>query len=309
MDTRLQHRLYLVAKRVYLFQLGWSLAVVWLVAALTGWGLLKGAEQIALPKSSVWIWLGVTAAATIVTMIMLRLRYRDLGAIAARVEREFPALNQRLITAVSLRPNAASGKFGYLQRSVISEAIRHDFTSGWHSLIPSNRMFVSWCSSLLGLLCVSGMALAMMRLPESVRNRPALVKEVAATNAPPVVLPGNASIERGSSVIVTAKFESKVPDAVWLVHNAKPGAGEVRLAMKRSLNDPIFAAYLYDVQEALQYRVEFGGERSETYQLSLYLSIPPWCELMRSLSIRVTRSWNRKQLQIRGACRLRWERS
>ena len=72
MDTRLQHRLYLVAKRVYLFQLGWSLAVVWLVAALTGWGLLKGAEQIALPKSSVWIWLGVTAAATIVTMIMLR---------------------------------------------------------------------------------------------------------------------------------------------------------------------------------------------------------------------------------------------
>ena len=220
MDTRLQHRLYLVAKRVYLFQLGWSLAVVWLVAALTGWGLLKGAEQIALPKSSVWIWLGVTAAATIVTMIMLRLRYRDLGAIAARVEREFPALNQRLITAVSLRPNAASGKFGYLQRSVISEAIRHDFTSGWHSLIPSNRMFVSWCSSLLGLLCVSGMALAMMRLPESVRNRPALVEEVAATNAPPVVLPGNASIERGSSVIVTAKFESKVPDAVWLVHNA-----------------------------------------------------------------------------------------
>ena len=72
-------------------------------------------------------------------------------------------------------------------------------------------MFVSWCSSLLGLLCVSGMALAMMRLPESVRNRPALVEEVAATNSPPVVLPGNASIERGSSVIVTAKFESKVP--------------------------------------------------------------------------------------------------
>ena len=44
MDTRLQQRLTLVARRLYFFQVGWSLAVVWIVAAAIGWGLLRVAN-------------------------------------------------------------------------------------------------------------------------------------------------------------------------------------------------------------------------------------------------------------------------
>jgi len=93
MDTRLQHRLYLVAKRLYLFQLGWSLAAVWLLAVIVGWGLLQVAQQSGLPKSVSWIWLSVTVAASVVTMRLLKLRYRNLTQIASRVESQFPALN------------------------------------------------------------------------------------------------------------------------------------------------------------------------------------------------------------------------
>ena len=268
MDTRLQHRLYLVAKRLYLFQLGWSLALVWLLAVVAGYGLLQVAQQSGLPKSVIWTWLGLTAAATLATMLLLKLRHRDLTQIASRLEDQFPALNQRLITAVSLRPNASNGKFGYLQRSVISEAIRHDFSSGWHVVVPSNRMAMSWCSSLLGLGCVGVMAIALLNAPSRSRSLAALDSEAVAKSNLPIILPGDASVERGSSVIVTAKFEKKVPDAVWLVHSAN--AGEVRLAMKRSLNDPIFAAYLYDLKDPLKYRVEYDGKKSDSYQITVF---------------------------------------
>ena len=268
MDTRLQHRLYLVAKRLYLFQLGWSLALVWLLAVVAGYGLLQVAQQSGLPKSVIWTWLGLTAAATLATMLLLKLRHRDLTQIASRLEDQFPALNQRLITAVSLRPNASNGKFGYLQRSVISEAIRHDFSSGWHVVVPSNRMAMSWCSSLLGLGCVGVMAIALLNAPSRSRSLAAMDSEAVAKSDLPIILPGDASVERGSSVIVTAKFEKKVPDAVWLVHSAN--AGEVRLAMKRSLNDPIFAAYLYDLKDPLKYRVEYDGKKSDSYQITVF---------------------------------------
>ena len=268
MDTRLQHRLYLVAKRLYMFQLGWSLALVWLLAVLAGWGLLQVAQQSGLPRSVTWTWLSVTAAATCATMLLVKFRYRDLTQIASRVESEFPALNQRLITAVSLRPIAPNGKFGYLQRSVISEAIRHDFSSGWHAIVPSNRMAISWCSNLLGLGCLGAMAFALMNAPSNQRSLAAMNSEAVAKSDLPIILPGDASVERGSSVIVTAKFEKKIPDEVWLVHTA--GAGEVRLPMKRSLNDPIFAVYLYDLKDPLKYRVEYDGKKSDSYEITVF---------------------------------------
>ena len=268
MDTRLQHRLYLVAKRLYLFQLGWSLALVWLLAVIVGWGLLQIALQNGLPKSMMWTWLSVTALASLATMLAVKLRYRDLTRIASRVESQFPALNQRLITAASLRPNTSNGKFGYLQRSVISEAIRHDFSSGWHALVPSSRMALSWCSNLLALGCLGAMAIALMNAPSGTSSSAALDSEAVAKNELPIILPGDASVERGSSVIVTAKFERKIPDEIWLLHTS--GAGEVRLPMKRSLNDPIFAAYLYDLKDPLTYRIVHDGKKSDSYQITVF---------------------------------------
>jgi hypothetical protein len=268
MDTRLQHRLYLVAKRLYLFQLGWSLAAIWLLAVLAGWGLLQVARESGMPKGAVWIWLGVTAAVSLLSILLIKRRYRDLTQIAARVEQEFPALNQRLITAVNLRPHAPNGNFGYLQRTVISEAIRHDFSNGWYALVPSSRMALSWCSNFLGLGCLAAMTIALFNSPPNANALLAHDSESVAKSELPIILPGNAAVERGSSVIVTAKFEKKIPDEVWLVHSGT--AGNVRLAMKRSLNDPIFAAHVYDVKEPLKYSVEYDGKKTETFEITVF---------------------------------------
>ncbi len=268
MDTRLQHRLYLVAKRLYLFQLGWVLAAVWLLAVVVGWGLLQVAEQSGIPRSAAWIWLGITAVASLLTMRVVKSKYHDLTQIASRVESQFPSLNQRLITAVNLRPVSPDGKFGYLQRSVISEAIRHDFSSGWHSIVPSNRMAMSWCSNLLGLGCLGAMTFALLNAPSEASPLAALDSETVTKSDLPIILPGNTSVERGSSVIVTAKFEKKIPDEVWLVHSGS--AGEVRFPMKRSLNDPIFAAYLYDLKEPSKYLVEYDSKKSDSYEITVF---------------------------------------
>ncbi len=127
MDTRLQHRLYLVARRLCYMQVGWTLALVWGGSALLGLILLQFSQAVVIADVAIWIWLGATACHHRDDCRGPQGRFRDLTCVATVIEQKFPALNQRLLTSLQLKPNLPNGRYGYLQRSVISETVRHDF--------------------------------------------------------------------------------------------------------------------------------------------------------------------------------------
>ncbi|MEZ6138446.1 MAG: hypothetical protein R3C53_26485 [Pirellulaceae bacterium] len=270
MEPQLYSRLKRVARRTTWFRLGWTLAAVWLIGSLIGlvmlWMLKAGTL---IPRESVWWWLAGTGLASLVAMFVVGRSSRDLQRVAARVERKFPTLKQSLLTAASLRPQRADGRFGFLQRSVITEAVRHDIVHRWKTLISSTQMALAWLSNIPAIAALVLVAIFFWQAPRPTSEAMALNAAAANSLTPPIVTPGNTSVERGSGVIVTARFEGKLPDEIWLTSQIEGGA-ETKLNMRRSLNDPIFAAYLVDVREPLQYHIEYDGASTERFHVDVF---------------------------------------
>ncbi|MBL69729.1 MAG: hypothetical protein CMO74_15010 [Verrucomicrobiales bacterium] len=83
------------------------------------------------------------------------------------------------------------------------------------------------------------------------------------------VEPGDKEVERGASLAFLAKFADRMPANARLV--LQPAQGKARtLAMSPKLQDPIFSAVLPEVNEPMQYWVEFDGGKSEAFEVKVY---------------------------------------
>src|SRR5262245_49745745 len=136
-----QHRLLFelerVASRFRLLRFWQLLATAWLVAAVGGlvvWGLKFGTGSqlspavpllclAAIVLAGIGIWLATGSA-------------RDYSWVARRIEATFPELRTCLLAAVEQRPNLPDGRFGYLQASVIQQALRHADRHEWREVVP-----------------------------------------------------------------------------------------------------------------------------------------------------------------------------
>src|SRR5262249_34657160 len=81
--------------------------------------------------------------------------------------------------------------------------------------------------------------------------------------------PGNTEIERGSVLLVVARFHGLLPPDANLVVEAA-ARSPPRRAMTRSLEDPTFAARVPSVESDLDYRVEFEGRTTDTYHVRVF---------------------------------------
>ena len=81
--------------------------------------------------------------------------------------------------------------------------------------------------------------------------------------------PGDAELERGSPLLVIARFNGTAPpDASLVVDGDVPGPS--RRPMTRSLEDPTFAGRVESVQSDLAYRVEFDGRSTVSYHVRVF---------------------------------------
>ncbi|MFN3192190.1 MAG: hypothetical protein ACE361_16885 [Aureliella sp.] len=280
MDTRLQIRLHRVASRLRSLKMGWGLAAVWAIASAIGYALLVGKQSgyVTWPNLH-WGW-GISAAlAGLLAAILIIRRSRDLVDVAKRLEQHFPGLDNSLLTATQQRPS--DGKFSFLQRNVIGQAIRHDVTNHWPTVVSGSSVACAWLTNISLFVLAVFVGFTLWRtpvgsLPESLIEAPSNAV-MAASVRPPVIEPGNTEIEKGSSVIVTAIFEGRLPEEVWLVKTSLTGENS-KIMMRQSLEDPIFAAYLYDVQQPTEYLVEYDDASTDSYRIDVF----EYPELVRS---------------------------
>ncbi len=200
----------------------------------------------------------------------VRFSYHDTRAIASRIEAKFPTLQQRLLTALSQGSsdgNEASKPLGYLQRRVIDETRDHARTHRWVETVPAARLF--W-SRLSGLTATAALAAILILLavaaPDPV-DSPAAAR--ALTDAQMSVEPGDTSIERGTGLVVTARFSGAVPDQAELVCVDSDG-GERRVSMTRNLDDPVLGAFLASVDRPFSYQVLAPRMTSEQFEVDVF---------------------------------------
>jgi hypothetical protein len=84
-----------------------------------------------------------------------------------------------------------------------------------------------------------------------------------------VVTPGDTRLERGSGLVISARFGGQPPAEASLVLVWASGKTQ-RLPLARNLAEPVFGASLLEVAEDGLYRVEYSGKKTRDYKLGVF---------------------------------------
>ncbi len=236
---------------------GWLLvgalaAAVILIYAFTGW------------RSS-WpfpVLLLVAVTWTVISLWRTRTQPDDTAAVVRRIEAEHPELRALLRTAVEQTPDPTSGELNYLQLRVLNDVLSREESQNWQAsrLRRLDRMQILH-GVVLMLVCGFLGALFLM----SLRSFPF----AGLSQNGVIVTPGDAELERGSSLVVLAKFSGAIPtEATLIVRPANEP--EQRLPLTRNLDDPVFGTSLPNVRAELTYRIEFGADRTRDFKITTF---------------------------------------
>jgi hypothetical protein len=272
MNFELRHKLERVARRIRSLRLWTALAICWLVWAIVGFVLYQLASRGGGPRQFDWRGLAVLAAVSAVACALAAWRTaRDQRAVARRIEARHPELGTLLLAAVeqAARPRE---QLGYLQSTVIRDALKHGRRHNWSGAVSSWKLQLARLASMAALGLLVGVCIGLANRTVAHGASGGLLStlgDLSDLKFEVKVDPGHTEIERGTSLVVVAEFAGAVPPEATLV----VAGGEVARAaeeMVRSLDDPKFVGRVAAVENDLSYHVEFAGRRSETYRVKVF---------------------------------------
>ena len=263
MIDRLQSHLDPIARDSQQWQLWRALAGCWAVCALLGL-LLRAAAF----HRSLLEFYGLLALAVIASGVIL-FRFRrtppDYVALAREIERENPQLHSLLLTAVEQAPSAPGGELNYLQQRVVAEAVEYARTSPWGQR-NAQRSALAF-GSHWALLAIFLIVLATLRPIPS--RRPATSGRRLSCSGGVAVSPGDTNLERGSGLVVMARFEGRLPaDATLVIQSTN--AIEQRMALTKNLSDPVFGGAIPEVKADFKYHIEYAGHSTRDYKVGVF---------------------------------------
>jgi hypothetical protein len=225
---------------------------VYLIHRFTGW-------------STPWPFPALVVAATAAAATVVHRFHKsplDYRALARRIEEENPKLHALLLTAVEQQPDRTTGELNYLQQRVIDEALKHHRERPWGGRV-FERLFFAQCAHWLAfsflLLVLAGLRPIM----------PTVHGFLATRSHGVAVTPGDTSLERGSGLVVLARFDGRLPAEATLV--VKPvNENERRIPLMKNLDDPVFGAGITEVNSDLTYRIEFSSGRTRDFKVTVF---------------------------------------
>ena len=250
-----------VVRRQKLLRLMLSLAAGWLLLGAAAFLLWRESSR---GVGAVTVLIFVALALWIVVRRVIAKWEPDYMAIARSVEQRHPDLHALLVTAVEQRADRETGKLDFLQQRVVADAVKEvrkrdciETVPGWQLGTATALQF-----GMLALLVLS--AAGFFPSPENAMRAVASRSEEEVT-----VTPGDVDLERGSGLVVLAKFARNVPSEAVLVLspvNAQPK----RIPLVKNLDDPVFGGGVPEVTGDLSYRVEFAGRASRDFRVKVF---------------------------------------
>jgi hypothetical protein len=259
----LQARLEPVARRYRRVQLWRELALCYGLAAVAGLGLI-GLHGLTGWWSTTLMRLLVLAAFAVAFTIWWKWRREpvDWHWVAAEIEGRHPELNSLLLAAIEQKPRDG-GKLNFLQERVVAQAVEHSRKSRWTDGITGGRLVRALAAHLTTLACLLVVLFGMRSSAEKAAVQRAL--DAAGVQ----ITPGDTTLEKGTSLVVFARFAGKLPPGVDLVLSGTPDGGRTQPLVK-SLDDPVFGGSVSEVQSDFLYRIEYAGERSREFKVKVF---------------------------------------
>ncbi len=262
-DDFLKSRLQRVASRYRWVAMWRALAVCWAIATLVAVGLVwaqgatGGMSSLTLP-----IVMALAAAAATTVIIMQLTKASDLRWVAKMIERKHPELNGVLLTAVQQQLESGQ-ELGYLQYRVLQEATSRSQQNDWRGVVPASRFVVGVTLQLFAFGCFV-YALSHLRVTKIHGETPSWVGADGVS-----VTPGDASVERGDSFVVLARFGGALPPNVSMIVR-ESGAAPRTLPLVKSLGDPVFGGSITEVGKEFTYHLEYRGERTRDFKVTVF---------------------------------------
>jgi hypothetical protein len=243
------------------------LAICWLLLAGVGCLLcLPGAPGNGVLRLS--LLLGTAVIGAFGCLLLAQRSARDPRWVARKVEARHPELGALLLAAVEQEVPPGSG-IGFLQTAVVSRALQHGRSHDWTQTVPARRLWAARVGNFVALALLVAVSAILIN---QTLVRPSTASGAASTLASSTevtVEPGNVEIERGTPLLVVARFLGTVPAEATLVVEGG-GQPEAIRPMTRNLEDPTFAGHAGVVNADLNYRVEFGGKSTETFHAKVF---------------------------------------
>ncbi|MFT5153033.1 MAG: hypothetical protein ACI841_003032 [Planctomycetota bacterium] len=166
------------------------------------------------------------------------------------------------------------GEYGYLATRLVENVLERSKQKRWHRIVSDKDFGRARLLHAGAIVASLAAAIAfVISVPATPSGSASGRDKVAAvvTDHKVLVLPGDASVERGHSLLVTAQFDSsKLPGSADLI--LERNGEEVSIqSMTQSLDDPVFATRIDSIEEDLDYRIVWGSRSSERYQLSVFV--------------------------------------
>jgi len=262
-DRLLQSHLEPVARDYQRCQVWLELTRWWAIAAIVGLGIYLIHRFTG--WSSAWLFSAlvvVTVFGAAAVLYRARRTPLDYRALARRIEAETPELHALLLTAVEQQPDPATGELNYLQQRVIREALEHRRAHPWGGAIGGRLLFAQ-CGHWLALSFLLLVLSALRPMMPSVHGFSAVRSRGV------VVTPGDTSLERGSGLVVLARFDGRLPAEATLV--VKPvNENERRIPLAKNLDDPVFGGGIPEVAGDLAYRIEFPSGQTRDFKVTVF---------------------------------------
>ncbi len=262
-DDFLKIRLQRVVRRYQWLAFWRKLAACWAVAALVALGVawvqrsFGQVSPITLP-----LIMALAAGAATALLLLHFLKSPDLRWVAQKIENKHPELNGVLLTAIQQQLDRKQEP-GYLQYRVLQEATARSQEQDWRDVVPSQRLFAIHAVHLAALV-LFGFALANLRVTKIHGETPRWVGTDGVS-----VNPGDASIEKGDSLVVLAKFGGALPPNVSLVVR-ESGAAPRTVPLVKSLADPVFGGSVTEVANDFVYHLEYRGQKTRDFKVTVF---------------------------------------
>jgi hypothetical protein len=149
---------------------------------------------------------------------------------------------------------------------VIEEALSHPWHAEWRRQLDERLTFAR-TADLGALLALGVVAVALHRGSAA---EPGGALAVGAPGGEEItVTPGDTQVERGTGLVIAARFRGTPPADATLVLNSATGK-ESQMPMSRQLADPIFGTSVPVVSEAGVYHIEYNGKKTRDYKITIF---------------------------------------
>lgn len=250
------------------------LAVAFAIGILVrGTFLLAALNGHALPKSwDRWSMLGLIVLCLVAWLKGRRNIWSD-HEIARVIEQKHPSLDALLLTAIEHEPEADEPT-GFLHERLIDHALARAATQNWPVTVankPYTRALAAAWLALIALV-VTDVALRLQNPSHASRitHQQFDPKPKAPTAFEVALTPGDAEVERGSRLIIEARFNGPVPADAMLIVSEPDGTVRERLPMRLTVDEQVYGGLISKVDADTKYHVEFANQKSKEHTITVF---------------------------------------